>query len=454
MTSARISRRHALATGAAVTSLAALAACGSDDSGSGSGSGGSGGSGSDGGSGGTVELTYWHRLPDGEGMTKVADIVQRWNDENPDIQVSTQKFDGSAQESYAKIAQAVSSGDAPDLAQVGYGEIASEFLAGHLEDVSAEINEGGYAENYAAGPMGQCTLGEIIVGLPQDTGPLVYAYDKAAFDELGITVPTTWDELKTAAAKAQESGKFIATWQGDETQYRMSGMAAAAGATWFQPENDAWTVDIAGDKNTPVAQIQQDLIDEGLALVLSDGRWGDEWKAKLVDGTLIGCVVAGWEPGFMLGDLGVEESGWQLAHLPQFTPGTAMTGPDGGSALAVIKGTEHKAEAVKFADWFNSQIEDLVSQGLVVAANTETPGTPENLKKLWGGQEIFAFLAEANETMNENFPYSPTWPAVGAKMNEVGGSVTTGAAKVADIFEQAQAEAVSTLKSAGVDVNE
>lgn len=63
-------------------------------------------------------------------MTKVADIVQRWNDENPDIQVSTQKFDGSAQESYAKIAQAVSSGDAPDLAQVGYGEIASEYLAG------------------------------------------------------------------------------------------------------------------------------------------------------------------------------------------------------------------------------------------------------------------------------------------------------------------------------------
>lgn len=58
MTAARISRRHALAGGAAVTSLAALAACGSDDSGSGSGSGGSGGSGSDAGSGEPVELTY------------------------------------------------------------------------------------------------------------------------------------------------------------------------------------------------------------------------------------------------------------------------------------------------------------------------------------------------------------------------------------------------------------
>ncbi len=39
-----------------------------------------------------VELTYMHRLPDGEGMTAVADIVQRWNDENPNIQVSSTKF--------------------------------------------------------------------------------------------------------------------------------------------------------------------------------------------------------------------------------------------------------------------------------------------------------------------------------------------------------------------------
>lgn len=58
MTTARISRRHALAGGAAVTSLDALAACGSDDSGSGG--SGSGGSGSDSGSGSgePVELTY------------------------------------------------------------------------------------------------------------------------------------------------------------------------------------------------------------------------------------------------------------------------------------------------------------------------------------------------------------------------------------------------------------
>ena len=64
--------------------------------------------------------------------------------------------------------------------------------------------------------MCQCKLGDVVVGLPQDTGPLVYVYDKAAFDAIGIKAPTTWAELKEAAKKAKEKGKYIATWQQDE----------------------------------------------------------------------------------------------------------------------------------------------------------------------------------------------------------------------------------------------
>ena len=37
--------------------------------------------------------------------------------------------------------------------------------------------------------MGQCKLGDVVVGLPQDTGPLVYVYDKAAFDAIGTQGP-------------------------------------------------------------------------------------------------------------------------------------------------------------------------------------------------------------------------------------------------------------------------
>ena len=229
----------------------------------------------------------------------------------------------------------------------------------------------------------------------------------------------------------------------------MSGQAAAAGATWFSAQGEAWKVDIDSAATAKVAAVHQELIDEGLALVLSDGRWGDDWGAKLTDGILIGTVAAAWEPAFMLGDLGVKESQWQVTHLPKFGD-KQVTGSDGGSAIAVIKGCKHKAEALKFANWFNTQVADLVSQGLVVAATTEKPKTPEAMSKLWGGQDVYGFLAEANDTMNEDFPYCPTWTSVVAVLNTKGGEVATGAAKVADIFTAAQEEAVSSLESAGL----
>ena len=50
-------------------------------------------------------------------------------------------------------------------------------------------------------------------GLPQDTGPLVYFYNQKAFDELGIKVPKTKDELIAAAKTAAASGKYIMNYE-------------------------------------------------------------------------------------------------------------------------------------------------------------------------------------------------------------------------------------------------
>lgn len=454
-TTLSVSRRQVLAGGAATASLATLAACGSGKT---TPAGEATSAMSDGkdsvADGDVVTLKYWHRLPDGEGMTKVADIVAKWNKDNPKIQVEATKFEGKAEESYSKISQAVKAGDAPDLAQVNLGHVASQYIEGNLEDVAKEIKEGGYADHFAAGLVSQCTLGEVVVGLPQDSGPLVYVYDKAAFDAIGITVPTTWDELKEAAKKAKEQGKYIMTWQGDEAGNMLPGLAAAAGGTWFSVENgDTWKVNIDSPESGKVATVIQGLIDEGLCLVLSDGRWGKEWGTKLTDGSLIGTVAAGWEPAFMLDDLGKEETQWQVAKLPKFGD-KDMTGPDGGSAVCVIKGCKHKAEAVKFLDWFNTQVADLTTQGLVVAATTGKPETPEKIKKLWGGQDVYGFLAEANATMNPDFPFSPTWASTSKAMTETGGKVTTGEAKVADVFKAGQTEAVESLKKQNLKVAE
>ena len=158
-------------------------------------------------SGEVVNLTYMHRLPDSEGMTLVKDIVAKWNKDHPNIQVKATKFDGAAQDMIKKLETDVKAGNAPDLAQVGYAEVPEVFTKGLLEDVTEEAAK--YKSDFAEGPYSMMQVDGKTYGLPQDTGPLVYFYNQKAFDELGIKVPKTKDELieaaKTAAASASTS---------------------------------------------------------------------------------------------------------------------------------------------------------------------------------------------------------------------------------------------------------
>lgn len=148
-------------------------------------------------SGEVVNLTYMHRLPDSEGMTLVKDIVAKWNKDHPSIQVKATKFDGAAQDMIKKLETDVKAGNAPDLAQVGYAEVPEVFTKGLLEDVTEEAAK--YKSDFAEGPYSMMQVDGKTYGLPQDTGPLVYFYNQKAFDELGIKVPKTKDELIEAA---------------------------------------------------------------------------------------------------------------------------------------------------------------------------------------------------------------------------------------------------------------
>ena len=400
-------------------------------------------------SGEPVTIEYMHRLPDGEGMTAVNDIVKRWNDENPDIQVKATKFDGNAPDMILKLETDVKAGNAPCLAQTGYAEVPQLFVKGLLEDVADEAKK--YEDNYSAGAFSGMRVGDAIVGLPQDVGPLVYFYNETAFGELGLDVPATLADLTADSATATAAGKYVTAFTSDEAHNWLAAQSAAAGDTWFGTEGDAWTVNAEGEGSQRVAAFWQGLLDNKQTLATE--RWGEGFTAALNNGSLIGHIGAAWEAGFLLDSLdGTPAEGqWRVAQLPDFGAG-AMTGPDGGSGVAVLKGCDHPAEAMEFNDWFNTQIDDLASQGLVVAATGEVD-TPEKMDRQFGGQDVMAELATATANMNPDFPYAPGFSTL-SKMNETAAAAVTGGATVADIFTTAQTTALASLKDLGLPVSE
>ena len=396
-----------------------------------------------------VTITYMHRLPDKEGMTLVNDIVAKWNKDNPNIQVKATKFDGAAQDMIKKLATDVKAGAAPDLAQVGYAELPEVFNQGLLQDVTEEAAK--YKDHFAESPFSMMQIGGKAYGLPQDTGPLTYFYNAKEFEKLGITVPKTADELIETAKKTAAQGKYIMTFQPDEAMMMMSGQAGASGP-WYKVDGNSWVVNTQTKGSKAVADVYQQLIDNKAAL--TNPRWDASFDNSLQSGQLIGTVAAAWEAPLFIDSAGGTGAGeWKVTQLGDWFGNGTKTGADGGSGVAVLKGSKHPAEAMEFLDWFNTQIDDLVSQGLVVAATTADAKTPQKWSDYFSGQDVMAEFKTANDNMGD-FTYMPGFSAVGAAMKQTAAKAADGSAKVSDVFDTAQKTSVDTLKNLGLSVKE
>ena len=397
-----------------------------------------------------IRIEYVHRLPDGPGMIPVVDMVEKWNAAHPNIQVTATKFTGKSSELMTKLKTDVANKSAPCLAQVGYAEIPKLYASGLLTDVSSQAEK--YKEHFSEGSMSLMTVGKTVVGLPQDSGPLVYFYNKAAFDQLGLKVPTTSAELAEVAKKAAEQGKYALAFEPDEAPNTLAGQAAAAGAQWFSAENDKWKVNVSSPETAKVSSFWQGVLDSKSALVAN--RWDDAFGKALVDQQLIGTIGAAWE-GALLADTMKDSpnaGSWAVAQLPAFGD-KAMSGPDGGSGVAVLKGCSNPEGAMAFNDWFNTQVDDLATQGLVLTAKAPVK-TPQTISTFFGGQDVYAEFTKANAAVNSKFGFMPTWPSLADPMTKAAEAAGKGTGKVDDIFQAAQKTSVSSLKDANLPVAE
>lgn len=435
-----LSRTTAVITVAATAALGLVACSGSDSASTATQAGGTSSTAakkSGGGSG--VDIEYWHRLPDKDGMIKVADAAQEFNKSHPGITVKTVKFEGDATKSYDKITAAIKAGNAPCLAQASYNDLPAMLVRGELMDVTSLASQ--YKDNYAPGPWTQVSLGGKTYGLPQDTGPLVYFYDKDAFDKLGIKAPTTWDEYWANAEKAKAAGKYSSAFFKDDAGDWYGAINAAHGEKWFTIDGSSWKVNINSDQSKKIAANWQTSIDDKSTLAID--RWGSPspTDTALKNGELIGYIGASWEASWNLDALGKEKANWRVAQLPG-----DKTGPWGGSGIVVLKNCQHPKDALEYANWYNTNLKDMVSQGLVPAAKGEAKTEPK-VAALYGGQDVQKALSEATDISNPTL-YSPTWPAVKKVFEDQAGKNAT----LDSILNAAQDEAVKSLEAKGLTV--
>lgn len=424
--------RLAGAAGAVVLGIMGLTGC-------------SGGSGT---SSAPATVTFWGWAPG------YADAVKAFNASHTDVKVTYQEVQPGSKGGYQKMLNAVTAGNAPCLAQVGYETLPSFAAQGALEDVasSAKADE----KDFQPAAWKSVTVGDAVYGAPVDTGPMGLFYNKQLFDSLGLSAPTTWAEYKADAEKihASDPTKFISS---PYLDYDYAGLAWQTGATWFGVDGDAWKVSLASDANLKIADYWQGLVSEGL--ISSAPMYDQAWYTGLGNGSIATVVGAVWQAGVIKGGAADGSGKWAVAPMPQWSAGDDQVGNAGGSATAVLKGCSDPAAAWEFAHWLSTDkttFDMLVKKaGLYPAATglADLPALTEG-DAYFGGQKIFDVFAKAAPKVNPDWTWGPVMTKTAADLDDGLGKAWSGQGTISDALKTAQDKTIAELKKQGLKVSE
>ncbi|MFB6955599.1 ABC transporter substrate-binding protein [Streptomyces sp. NPDC056309] len=404
-----------------------------------------GGGGGDKAAGGTVHLEFWGWAP---GYDKSAEL---FNATHKNIQVTFKKLPSGGQGGYDKMLSAVKAGNAPCLAQVGFESIPTFLLEGALEDVSQEA--GAAKDKFVPWTWDQVTVAGKTYGIPVDTGPMAMYYRKDVFKKYGIAVPTTWDEYAKAAEKlhkADPEAHIV-----NLRAITLSGLAWQKGAKWFGTEGDAWHVGVNDDQSRQLADYWQRLVDK--KLVATDQGYSPEWWSELQSGKVATAIGAVWLNPLIAQNAPKAKGKFAVAPMPQWAAGEKKFGNDGGGSTAVLKGCQHKDEAVEFATWMSTNLDslkNLITKTGIYPAATAGLKLPEVNKGVdyYGGQNIYKVFGEAAQHTDTNWQWGPTQSQFGVDLDEATAKAYAGSGTLFDAFNNVQKKTLAAIKSKGVRV--
>lgn len=176
-----------------------------------------------------VTLSFWSWLPTTD---QSEEMIAEFEKQNPDIKIDYTRTEQS--DYLEKLQVAMASGTGPDLFGLTTGTMTEQY-APFAEDMSGLGDEywSDWKDTISETAVEQCTTEDgTVVGMPLlVAGMTDLLYNKTLMDECGIEkVPTTYEELKDAAAKAKEKGYVC--------------VAAGAADDWV---NSDWFVQISNE---------------------------------------------------------------------------------------------------------------------------------------------------------------------------------------------------------------
>ena len=156
-----------------------------------------------------LEIHFWHAMGGGLGETMEA-VCAMFNDENEWGITVVPTYQGGYTDTHAKIVAALQAGEPPHMAQA----YANNIMIYKESDMVVQLNSYIFDEMYGIEDFEDILEGYRIenssypdgmfYSMPCNKSTEVLYYNEDFFNEHELTVPTTWEELKTTAMAASD----------------------------------------------------------------------------------------------------------------------------------------------------------------------------------------------------------------------------------------------------------
>jgi multiple sugar transport system substrate-binding protein len=434
--------RGVAGVGAAATIPALLAGCGGSDTAKPSAA-------KKGDADAAAKLTFW------TWATNIEKVVAIWNTKNP-----TQHVTVSAQAQgdalLTKIVTAHRAGSPPDLIHAEYQALPVLITSGVTADVTALADsiKGAFTD----GTWNLTSFGGKTYAIPQDVGPMMLYYREDLFDQMGLDVPTTWDEFGATAEKVRtkDSKRYLGTFSSGDPGW-FAGLSEQAGANWWVNSNGTWTVTINDAPTKKVASFWGDLVNAGT--LSGKPMYTPEWNKSMSDGTLLAWPSAVWGAGVLEGVAPTTLGKWKMVAMPQWDAAAPASGYWGGSATAIAAKSKQKPQAEKFVKWLNTDpeaLEAFVSFGGIYPAAIKGQLVPalDKAPKMMPNQPSFFADAAAIAKTARGFSWAPNVNVTYSSYRDLFAKAIQTKADFAGAVDQLQAASVADLKKQGFEVKE
>jgi multiple sugar transport system substrate-binding protein len=399
-----------------------------------------------------VKITFWAWVP---GMNRA---VSAFNATHPKICVALSDV-GAGLTEFTKIDSALKAGTgAPDVFEDPYFELPS-FVATHDLVNLAKYGANKIKSNFEPWVWHEVSSGSAVYGIPGDSGPMGLYYNSALFKKFGLSIPKTWTQFTSDAAKLHKAdpSAYMTNFAAEDLQWMATLMEQSSAFPFkYRLGSTTVTIDWTGPKQMAFARYWQHLLSSKLVNATTDvsaQSFGD-----LDSGTDASWLSPAWGPSYFLPDAKKSLGVWRAAGIPQQRIGQNIQLDQGGSSYSVLTQSAHPAQAAEFAMWLNDTLRswNILKTAPSLLFTTYKPLLAESAfrnvtTKLSGQTRPNVVFADANAHVTP-VQYPPFMTYALAQAATVFGGVLNGKETLPSAFRSFQKLLVTYAKSEGFTV--